>query len=121
MFEIPDWTTESACLPGNGAPAEADWFADPGTTARRLAEQVCTGCPVKALCSSYREQVKADFEAREIEVMGAWGKANSRPTSTHSWCGTPGGRNRHKRRGESVCAACRAARRPEPGRLARVA
>ena len=104
-----NWQQYAACADSN-----PDIFFDPERYAEALL--VCRGCPVKAQC---RELGKG-----QEGVWGGYAKRGGRPriedASLLKPHGTDAAYQRHRRRGEIPCPACREAHsRARSGRKAR--
>lgn len=119
-----DWRLDAACA-GNGEL----WFSTDRDD-RRYALHVCRNrCPVRGQCltdtlaaeaaapDSTRYGIAGGYEpAQRDQIDGRRARRpsnnpNGRPPSTENWCGTPAGRDVHRRRHEPVCDDCKAARR----------
>lgn len=103
------WMEHAACVDEN-----PEIFFDPDRYGEAL--QVCRGCPVREPC---RELGKGNGEG----VWGGYVKRGGRPRVEESLLrphGTDAAYQRHLRRGEPACAACREAHsRARSGRKAR--
>lgn len=104
----PAWHARAAC---RGHDPDL-WFPGPGQSRRREeAIRICSGCPVRVECADWAARHRPPFGVwagvpeSERDTTTArpsrWSEANLRP------CGTVAAYQRHLRRGETPCEACR--------------
>ena len=102
----PDWFPRAACRDLTPAQADAAFFDG---RFPRWARELCAGCPVRVEC--YQRAV-------ELDAVGHWGgvseterRAASGRTDKSGGCGTYGGAQAHRKRGEPLCDRCKEAKR----------